>query len=288
MLSALARLPFVSKMRAGQQGGGNRRFVLALLCVASFASTFNIFILVPILPEVVDDFGVGIAVGGLLTVAFSLVAGVGSIAVGPTIDRIGRQPIILAGLVIFAVSSVLSAVAPNFWVLVATRAFAGVGSAALMAAVLAAIGDYFPYNERGRAMAWVFSVNTAANLLALPASAVLADTVSWRLNFVFIAAISVIAAAFLWLMASSSTRSDDPNAEKIGFRQAIEIVLHERRTRMALLANYLNDIHWGIIFTFLAAYFTDVHGLPLSLAGIPGRRDQRFVRHRQQHRRSAR
>jgi predicted MFS family arabinose efflux permease len=38
---------------------------------------------------------------------------------------------------------------------------------------------------------------------------------------------------------------------------------------MALIANYLNDIHWGIIFTFLAAYFTDVHDLPKSLAGIP-------------------
>src|SRR5687768_3116364 len=138
----------------------NRYLILAVLCTASFVVLFSNIVIIPILSEISKDFGVSVGRGGLLATAYALIAAIGSLLVGPTIDRVGRRPVILICLVIFAFASAMSAVAPNFWILVASRALSGVGAAGLMSAVFAAVADYFPYNERGKAMAWVFTANT--------------------------------------------------------------------------------------------------------------------------------
>ncbi|MES4792158.1 MAG: hypothetical protein C4321_03525, partial [Chloroflexota bacterium] len=138
-----------------------RTLVLALLSVASFAVVFNNLIITPILPEISEDFGVRVAVAGLLVAVFS----------GPFIDRVGRKPVVVAGMATLTVATVLSALAPGFVPLLAARALAGLGVACLTPAVFAAVGDLFSYEERGRAMSWVISANTSASIFGVPAGA---------------------------------------------------------------------------------------------------------------------
>jgi MFS family permease len=67
-------------------------------------------------------------------------------------DRFGRKRALNAGLLIFGIGSVASALAPSAGVLIATRALMGAGGAIIMPATLSIITNIFPSDERGRAI----------------------------------------------------------------------------------------------------------------------------------------
>jgi EmrB/QacA subfamily drug resistance transporter len=87
------------------------------------------------------------------------------------------------GLVVFAVSSVLCAVAPSDWVLVAARCLQGVGAAFLVPSSLAMINARFSGAEQARAIgtwtAWTGTAFVVGPLLG----GVLVDALNWRWIF---------------------------------------------------------------------------------------------------------
>jgi EmrB/QacA subfamily drug resistance transporter len=68
-------------------------------------------------------------------------------------DRFGRKRALYIGLMIFMASSVASAFAGSATMLIATRAFMGIGAALIMPSTLSIITATFPDSERGRAIA---------------------------------------------------------------------------------------------------------------------------------------
>ncbi len=234
--------------------------MLALLCVASFAVVFNNLIITPILPEISEDFGVRVAVAGLLVTAYAIAGGVAAVFSGPFIDRLGRKPVVVAGMATLTAATAFSAVAPGFVPLLLARALAGLGVACLTPAVFAAVGDYFSYEERGRAMSWVISANTSASIFGVPAGAVLSGVFSWRWTFV---ALAVVLVVFTWLLArrlpaDAPRRGGDGGGSGMG---AIPRVLRDVPTSAGLFSNYLSTSYWFVFATYMGAYFHDEFGL---------------------------
>jgi multidrug resistance protein len=236
----------------------DRKLVLALLCAASFASVFNNLIVSPILPELSEDLEVRVAVAGLLVTAYAIVGGVAAIFSGPFIDRVGRRPVVIWGMVILTVATALSSVAPNFLLLMGARALAGMGVACLAPAVFAAVGDLFSYEERGRAMSWVISANTSASIFGVPAGAFLSGVVSWRWTFVVLTGVLLVFVALIW----RKLPKDEPSA--IGKREGmggVAAVVRDVPTMMALTSNYLATSYWFVFVTYMGAYFHDEFGM---------------------------
>src|SRR5439155_25568951 len=67
-------------------------------------------------------------------------------------DRCGRKLALNVGLVIFVVGSLGAAFAGSASMLIATRAFMGLGGALIMPSTLSIITNTFPPHERGRAI----------------------------------------------------------------------------------------------------------------------------------------
>lgn len=239
--------------------GSQRTLVLALLSVASFAVVFNNLIITPILPEISEDFGVRVAVAGLLVTAYSVAGGVAAVFSGPFIDRVGRKPVVVAGMATLTVATVLSALAPGFVPLLAARALAGLGVACLTPAVFAAVGDLFSYEERGRAMSWVISANTSASIFGVPAGAVVSGVLSWRWTFVALACLLVV---FTWLLFRRLP-PDRPRqgGESGNGMEVVPRVLRDLPTAAALVSNYLSTSYWFVFATYMGAYFHDEFGV---------------------------
>ncbi len=232
-----------------------RRLVLALLCVASFASVFNNLIIAPILPDIADDMGVRIAVAGMLVTAYAVVGGLAAFFSGPIIDKIGRKPVVVTGMTVLTIATGLSSIAPTFETLVAARALAGLGVACLTPAVFSAVGDYFSYEERGRAMSWVISANTSASIFGVPAGAVIAGLLNWRMTFVLLCALCVVFSALLMFKLPS----DPPKQRAAGTSAlaALPAVLGNLKTMMAIFSGFLATGYWFILTTYMGAYFRD-------------------------------
>ncbi len=88
----------------------------------------------------------GIAIG-----AYGLTQALLQIPLGMLSDRIGRKPVIVGGLLVFAAGSVLAAVAESMYVVIIGRAFQGAG--AIAAAVMALAADLSRDEQRTKVMA---------------------------------------------------------------------------------------------------------------------------------------
>ena len=239
--------------------GAQRKLILALLCVASFSVVFNNLIIAPLLPDISEDLGVRVAVVGLLVTAYAIVGGVAAIFSGPFIDRLGRKPVVVAGMSVLTIATILSAFAPSFTLLLAARAMAGLGVACLTPAVFAAVGDYFSYEERGRAMSWVVTANTSASIFGVPAGAVISGLISWRWTFILL---TVLLGVFTWLiffrLPADAPRTAQQSSAGMG---SVLAVLRAGGTMMAILSNFIATSYWFVFATYMGAYFHDEFGL---------------------------
>jgi len=82
--------------------------------------------------------------------SLALTATLGMMLSGPLSDRIGRRPVLKIASVLFAVSAIASAVAPNFLLLVVARMVGGLGVGAALIIAPMYIAEIAPARLRGR------------------------------------------------------------------------------------------------------------------------------------------
>lgn len=106
------------------------------------------------------SFLIGLALG-----VYGLTQAVLQIPLGMASDRIGRKPVIVAGLLVFAAGSVIAALADSIYGVIAGRALQGAG--AISAAVMALIADLTREESRTKAMALIGITVGASFVLSL-------------------------------------------------------------------------------------------------------------------------
>ena len=114
----------------------------------------GLFLILPVFALYAEHLGgatpllVGLAIG-----AYGLTQALLQIPFGMLSDRIGRKPVIVFGLLLFAAGSALAAVATEIWLVVLGRALQGSG--AIAAAVMALLADLTRESQRTKAMALI-------------------------------------------------------------------------------------------------------------------------------------
>jgi EmrB/QacA subfamily drug resistance transporter len=143
---------------------------------------------------------------------YALVLGALVLTVGAVADRLGRRKVYLAGLVLFAASSLTCGLAPNVGVLIAARGVQGVGAAAMFATTMALISNTYSGRERGMAFGIWGAVNGAASALGPIIGGLLTASFGWRWIFLVNLPISVLAVA---LTLRVVTESKDPDPKRV-------------------------------------------------------------------------
>lgn len=114
----------------------------------------GLFLILPVFSLYADGLdGVTPTLIGLALGAYGFTMAMLQIPFGWMSDRIGRKPVITAGLLIFAVGSVVAAMADTIWGVIIGRALQGAG--AIAAAMMALLADLTREEIRSKAMAVV-------------------------------------------------------------------------------------------------------------------------------------
>jgi EmrB/QacA subfamily drug resistance transporter len=159
------------------------RPLIAVAVLASFVAFLDGSVVNLALPAIGREFGGGLALQQWVVDGYLLTLGALILVAGAISDQFGRLSVLRMGLAVFAVSSVLCAVAPSGWVLVAARCLQGVGAAFLVPSSLAMINARFSGAEQARAIgtwtAWTGMAFVVGPLLG----GVLVDALNWRWIF---------------------------------------------------------------------------------------------------------
>ncbi len=144
--------------------------------------------------DIADTFE-GTSTGAMSWVASIFFIGLASLLPlsGRLADRTGRRRVFRAGLVTFAVGSVLSAVAPGVEVLIAARLVTAAGGAMILPSSLAVILPEFPKDRHFSAVAFWSATGPLASALAPGLSALVLAVANWRILFLLSAPIALVA-----------------------------------------------------------------------------------------------
>lgn len=141
------------------------RGVLASLSLSMLLSSLGTSIANVGLPTLAQAFGASFQQVQWVVLAYLLAITTAVVGVGRLGDLLGRRRLLLAGIAVFTAASVLCALAPTLWLLIAARAVQGLGAAVMMALTMALVADAVPPARTGSAMGLLGTMSAVGTAL---------------------------------------------------------------------------------------------------------------------------
>lgn len=242
---------------------------LISLTIGGFVIGMTEFMMMGVLPDVARTLHVSIPTAGHLISIYALGVVIGApLMVGLT----GKFPpkIVLMSLMgMFFVSNTLFAVAPGFGLLMVVRLFAGLphgaffGMGAVVASRLAEPG------REARAVSVMFAGLTIANIIGVPLGTYIGHHISWRLSFLMIAAISLIATGTIKLWMPVLSAPDNPgflNSMKVFKKPELWLIIGVSAIGTGGMFAWISYI--APVMTEVAGFSSNVITLIMVIAGI--------------------
>jgi len=235
---------------------------------------------IPLLPlHLTERLGASVKLVGMVVAAFALVETVLKTAWGSVADRVGRRPMIIAGLVVSSLAPLAMSMLRQAWLFVPLRLVDGAGSSALWPAASAIIADTTPPHRRATAMG-LLNMFFLAGLAFGPALAlyIVGFTGSYVSGF-YLASVVLLVAAFMaafTLRGLGETHLQAPEAVEIGYHGAapnphFEEVAQEARRYPLLLVMFVvafvQMFGAGLLAPILVIYAKRVVGLSEQMMG---------------------
>ena len=209
---------------------------------------------------------------GFLFTGYSVCAALSVLAWGPLSDLFGRKRGLAAGLCIFALGSAISSLSFTYASLFAGRVVTGMGASMLSLNALSYAADFFPYEIRGRAMAWVVSSYFAALIFGVPLGSWIGDRLGW--NAVFGVATLTALLLFFWMRGFLPETLVPPQSDRSTallivkpFRDYISF-LKTGRMFGALLSSFFASAGTMGFLAFLGIWLHDAFGIAARQIGL--------------------
>lgn len=200
--------------------GAERRASVGLASIFGLRMLGLFFILPVFTLYAVDLRGATPTLIGLAVGAYGLTQALLQIPMGLLSDRVGRRPVIVGGLLVFALGSAVAALSDSIYGIILGRALQGGG--AIAAAIMALAADVTRERQRTKIMAVIGMSVGLAFLVALTVAPVVASRLGLSGIFWVTAALALLAVALLYLLVpAGGARSHDRDIRPGTFRRVL-------------------------------------------------------------------
>jgi predicted MFS family arabinose efflux permease len=252
------------------------RYRMVVLAMLVLVYTFNFIdrqivgiLAVPIKADLgLTDTQLGL-MGGL---AFALFYTALGIPIAMLADRSNRTTIMTIALVLWSAMTAVCGFAQNFWQLFLARLGVGVGEAGGVAPAYSIVADYFPPQQRARALA-VYSFGVPiGSALGIVFGGLIAHLVDWRTAFIVVGIAGVLIAPVFKLVVREPPRGRYDGAKGAGtpasFREVMRVLISKRSFwGISFGAAASSMMGYGLFF-WLPSFFVRSHGMTLLDASL--------------------
>ena len=210
------------------------RFIGALASIA-LIGPLSIHMFLPVMPVVKSVFGISDALAGLTFSVSLFVMAFANLLYGSLSDRYGRRPVLLAGLFLFALGSVVSAIAGSVSGLIAGRMIQALGAGSGVPLSRAIARDAYGTDVLVRVIAYLTMAYTLGPMVAPLVGGILLDLSGFRAVFWF-AALSgaLIAAAAYTVLYETRSKEENQRSPRGFLRNYAALFSHLRFTAFVL------------------------------------------------------
>lgn len=183
---------------------------------------------------------------------------VGQIFYGPVSDRLGRKPVLLAALVVYAAATVGCATAQSIHGLIVARFLQSLGGAGSIVLARAVVRDIYSGARAGRELSLMGSVTAFAPIIAPMIGGVLQTAFGWRATFIVLVVFAALSGVIAARLLPETLKERTPGPLSLsGMGKLYGSVL----THRGFLANL------GILTTTFVGLFAWVSGAPIVMQG---------------------
>lgn len=244
--------------------------VLVTLLAASTLTVMAGATIAPLLPAMQERFAgaanADLLVRLVLTVPALLIAVCAPVA-GVLVDRVGRKPVLLASVVLYALAGGSGLVLGNLYAILAGRALLGVAVAGVMTSAIALIADYYSGEARARVLGLQAAFVGFGGVVFLTFGGLLAG-VGWRLPFlIYLVALLLAPLVALVLSEPAGARSPSPGG---GPSEGLEGAAPTPFLMLAVIyaLAFVGMIVFYLIPTQLPFYLRDLSGVGAAGSGL--------------------
>lgn len=197
------------------------KYALPILLLNLFIAFLGIGLVIPVTPTIMNELNISGTAVGYMVSAFALAQLIVSPFAGRLVDKIGRKPLIVAGLFVFAFSEFLFGIGQTVEMLFLSRILGGVSAAFIMPAVTAFIADITTTVTRPKALGYMSAAISTGFIIGPGIGGFLAE-IGTRVPFFFAAAFGLFAMILSLITLREPERSKEYEGmpvQKGGFRR---------------------------------------------------------------------
>jgi DHA1 family bicyclomycin/chloramphenicol resistance-like MFS transporter len=230
-----------------------------VLVAISTLQPFALNVLAPATPGLARSLGTDYATVQLTLTLYLVAVALTQVIIGPISDLVGRRPCILGGIALFAVGSVIGALAEGIGLLLLVRVAQAIGGGICIALSRAVVRDTAERDEAASVLGYVTMAMVVAPMVAPLIGGFLDTHFGWRSIFGVTALVSLpVAGTAMWFLRETAPS----NAERSIWQafQLFPVLLRERVFMGYALA---------MAFT-TAAHFAFMAGAPFAVIDVMG------------------
>ncbi|PMH46673.1 Bcr/CflA family drug resistance efflux transporter [Vibrio sp. 10N.286.49.B3] len=222
----------------------------------------------PAMPAIAKDLGVLPGAVQITLTTYTIGFALGQLLHGPLSDSYGRRPILVIGIILFAIASVISATTESIEALMYVRLAQGFAGAAAAVIIQAVIRDMFDKEDFARTMSFVTLVTMAAPLIAPMLGGHLAAWFGWRSIFWVLGIFSmVVIAAVMWKIPETLS---EEHRQPLNLRTTLKNYGTLFNNRAALGLMFAGAFSFSGMFVFFNAgsfVYIDIYGVDSEVFG---------------------
>jgi MFS transporter, DHA1 family, inner membrane transport protein len=236
---------------------------LIALALGGFGIGLTEFVIMGLLPEVAADFQVSEATAGWLISGYALAVVVGALLLTAAVTRFERKPVLAVLMVVFVAGNMVSAVAPDYWTMMAGRIIAALSHGAFFGIGAVVAASMVAPTKKAGAIAIMFTGLTAANVLGVPFGTMLGQAAGWRSTFWAITGIGVLALAGILTLVPRAGSGAAASSASGGLRGELR-AFRSGQVWLSILVTILGYGGMFGAFTYIAFTLTEVTGFAAS------------------------
>ena len=169
-----------------------QKFIIAIIALIQFTVVFDFMVISPLGPFLMESLKLPPAKFGYVVSAYAFSAFVSGVLVAGIADRFDRKKLLLVFYTGFVVGTFFCAIAPSYEGLLAARIVTGLFGGVIGSVGMAIITDLFEVSQRGRVFGVTQMGFSAAQVLGIPISLLLAPYWGWNSPFYLIVVLAAI------------------------------------------------------------------------------------------------
>ncbi len=222
----------------------------------------------PAIPDMVRSLATDLPKGQLIVGAFMLGMACGQIPAGLFSDRLGRLPVLYAGMSLFTLAAIVAALAQSIDLMLAARFVQGIGGASAVVLSRAIVRDIASGKDAAKLMSLMTMIFTVAPVVAPSIGALMVAQWGWRAPF------ATIAAGGIFMLAgirSNLLETHSPNADGHPLRQlqrSIAEFFSHRQSIFGLLLIVVPPAGFMSVIAVSAALVVEIYGFSVQAYGL--------------------